>query len=255
MTGRAGVVLLAAVGFVAGQSTLAIPSWLEPLPGATPRTHDFTTFVEQDYKTDASPADVVAHYRKLFDAAKLPFFPQIDPISTTIHGDTPECDLKVDIRRFSGATLVHVTCSQPTLRKRQEDGMRAMAKYDQPVYPQTRTKAQLPPLTWPTWLVQCDSSPLQAHRGVDRFKLSYLSAEYDCAADRTRIQTFYADLLSSNGYTVTAQTPAFLPRGGTAIVEGARYFGDRLGPRFVVRVELTAVEGAFHVDLRITARP
>jgi len=158
MRWRSTAVLLAAAGFAAAQSTLAIPSWMEPYPGTTPRLHDFTTFVEQDYKTDGAPADVVAHYRKLFEAAKLPFFPQADPISTTIHGETPACDLKVDIRKFAGGTLVHVTCSQPTLRKRQEDGMRTMAKYDQPVYPEARPKAQLPPLAWPAWLVTCDGA-------------------------------------------------------------------------------------------------
>src|SRR5579863_6627313 len=116
--GRTALLLICA-GICAGQGSFAIPAWLEPYPGTTPKKLTFSTFTDSSYKTDAAPDEVIAHYRKLFAAAALPFFPQKDPISTTIHGETTECSLKVDVRRFAGATLVDVTCSAPIDRKRQ----------------------------------------------------------------------------------------------------------------------------------------
>ncbi len=245
--------LMACAAALPGQPALAIPDWLEPYPGATPQTHNFSTFVDSNYKTTAEPSGVVEHYRTLFTAAGLPFFPQKDPIGTTIHGDTPACDLKIDIRKFAGATVVHVTCSQPRLREAEEKAMRNMAKYDQPVYPQPRPP--MPALAWPAWLVRCDGAALAAHKGVDRFRLNYLLAEYDCAADRQQIVDFYAEMLQANGYTVTLKTATILPLDRAGAVEGVRYTGAKPGPRFTIRAEIAPIDGAFHVSVRITAHP
>jgi len=247
------VLLVACASPLPGEGPLAIPSWLAPFPDAVPQIHTFSNFVESRYETAAPSADVIAHYRKIFAAARLPFFPEKDPIGTSIHGETAECDLHIRISQFRGATLVNVTCSLPVYRRAEEEGMRAMERFDQPVYPAPRP--QLPPLTWPTWLVRSDGAALQVRSGTDRFKCNYLEAGFTSADSRPALQAFYAGLLNQHGYPVSMESSSILPGDRTAILEGTRYAGARPGPRLVIHIEFAPAADTVHVDLRMTAHP
>jgi hypothetical protein len=250
---RAGiaVVFLACAGYVAGQGSFSMPSWLEPYPGATAKAHTFSNFISSSYQTSAPPEEVVGHYKELFTAAGLPFFPHKDPITISISGSPPECNVLIQIRKFAGATQVNVTCSAVLAHKTTEaDVIRSMEKFDQPVYP--TAPPRIPPLTWPSWLGPCDGAPVEVHTGVDRFKLNYMKAEFTSSLERAAIQSFYADLLNSHGYPVSMQSSPITPRDRTALVEGARYFSGPPGPRFAIRVELVPAADGIHVELRIT---
>jgi hypothetical protein len=125
-----------------------------------------------------------------------------------------------------------------------------MQEYDQPVYP--RPQAPMPALAWPNWLGHPEGAALQIQKGVDRFKLNYLQAEFDSISDRASLQRFYSGLLNSHDYRVTAQSSQIAPLDRQAIVEGAHSFSNP-GPRFVIRVEFNPASAAVHVVLRITA--
>ena len=249
----AAVLLIAFTEWSTGQGALAIPSWLEPFPDASPQLRTFSTFVESRYETTAPPEDVLAHYQKIFAAAGLPFFPDKDPIATSINGETGTCDLHIRISRFHGSTIVNVTCSSPRSRHAQEAGMRAMKRFDEPVYPTPRT--ELPPLAWPSWLVRSDGAVLETRSGIDRFKLNYLEADFTSADTRPALQAFYTRLLSEHGYPVGLGSSPILPRDRTAVVEGVRYIGAQPGPRFVVHIELAPAGDTVHVSLRLVAHP
>ncbi len=243
---------------LAADTAPVIPSWLEPYPGTSARTHSFPNTVESSYQTAADPADVVEHYARLFASAGLRFEPRNTSFSTTIRGETPECDLTINIRKLAANTVVRISCTVhpeiPGVRRSPNRGVaETMSKYDQPVYPKQRKK--LPPLEWPTWLIHCDGAALRVQRGVDIFKLNYIKAVFASASARDEILSFYAALLNSHGYEVYAQSSRITPARQKAVVEGAYYFDEQPGPRFVIRAELTPVDGATQVELRITAHP
>ncbi len=263
--------LLAGAGSVAGPQ-LSMPPWLTNFPGATAETHATPGLVESNYETSAPAAEVIHHYRSVFADKKLPFHPNADGIGVTIRGAAPECDLLIQIRASETGTAVQVDCAAkspvspsasdsvvnpPTTRAGERTEARKripdnLAEFDQPLYP--RPRAPLPPLVWPRWLVSCDGVPLEPHKGVDRFKLSYLSAEFTSASDRATILAFYADLLNANGYPVWLQSSAITPRDRSTLVEGVHHFDTNPGPNFAMRAALTPVNGLIHVELRITVR-
>ncbi len=194
-----------------------------------------------------------------------------NPITKPLRSAAPECDLLIQIRASDSGTAVQVDCAAksqpgasvtgpvvapPTTRAVRETEARKkipdnMAEFDRPVYP--RPRPPMPPLVWPRWLVSSDGVPLEPHKGVDRFKLNYWSAEFTSASDRAAILGFYADLLNANGYPVWVQSSAITPPNRTTLVEGVHYFDTKPGPNFAIRAELTPVNGSFHVELRITA--
>jgi hypothetical protein len=110
----------------------------------------------------------------------------------------------------------------------------------------------MPALAWPNWLAHPEGAALRIQKGVDRFKLKYLQTEFDSTWDRASLQRFYAGLLNSHDYRVTAQSSPITPLDRQAIVEGAHSFSQP-GPRFAIRVELNPDVAAVHVVLRITA--
>ena len=128
------------------------------------------------------------------------------------------------------------------------------AKYDQPVYP--KAKPAVPPLAWPDWLTTCDPgiSP-EIQSGVDQFKLRYFKAEFTSHQDRESIVDFYANLFNAHDYPVWIRSSKITPRDKPALVEGQHFFGEKPGPWFGIRVQLTPVGSAFQVELRITAHP
>ena len=269
------------------QTPPAMPAWLAPYPGATAETRASSVLIESAYQTSAAPTDVVTHYQKLFAAAGLPFHPNLDGIGTAIRSSAPECDLLIQIRERAPGSSVRVSCAakspeltetapppppeKPTYEQRvakiHEDSQKAveahwdavrtsnekMEKYDQPVYPVARPP--LPPLSWPEWLVSCEGSQLKVQKGVDQFKLSYLKTTFTSVQDRAKVQAFYAHLLNANGYAVEFQSNRAAPANAKVMVQGAYYPGEKPGPRIIVRAEITPVDIAQQVELRVTRRP
>ncbi len=79
--------------------------------------------------------------------------------------------------------------------------------------------------------------------------------EFTSTQDRETIQTFYADLLNAHDYPVWIRSAILTPKDRPAVVEGVHYFNGKPGPRFAIHVQLTPVNGAYRVELRITAHP
>ena len=99
------------------QSSPTMPSWLTSYPGAAPDSRAMGALLESTYTTAAKPAQVLEHYRGLFEAAGLRFQPNPDGIGTVIRGDAAECDLLILIRERAPGTVVDVNCaakSQPS---------------------------------------------------------------------------------------------------------------------------------------------
>src|ERR1700730_8044599 len=90
---------LTAVALIFGQTPISMPSWLMSYPGANARTQNTPGLVESTYETAGKPDDVIAHYRKLFDAAGLFFQPNFDGMGTAVRGTAPEGDLLILIRQ------------------------------------------------------------------------------------------------------------------------------------------------------------
>ncbi len=236
---------------VAAQEALSPPSWMHAYPGTMEQVKASPSLVETSYTTEAAPPDVVAHYADLFAEQGLPFHPQQYGTATLIRGATPGYGLTIQIRKRGTLTSVVVTCTERPIipRVTQDDVVRSMQEYDQPVYP--RPQAPMPALAWPSWLTHPEGAALRVEKGVDRFKLNYLQTEFDSTWDRASLQRFYSGLLSSYDYRVTAQSSPITPLDRQAIIEGAHSFSNP-GPRFVIRVELKPAAAGVHVVLRIT---
>ena len=80
-------------------------------PGATPNSRVMGGLLESTYTTAARPAQVLEHYRGLFEAAGLRFQPNRDGIGTVIRGDAAECELLILIRERPPGTFVDVNCA------------------------------------------------------------------------------------------------------------------------------------------------
>ena len=89
-----------------------MPPWLAPYPGAQGMQADNSPEVAAiRYTAGAAPADIVAHLRKLFDAAGLTFAPNPDGIGTSIRASLPDCDLLIQIREEASGSSVRETCA------------------------------------------------------------------------------------------------------------------------------------------------
>ena len=93
----------------------SMPSWLASYPGATPTVQAGGGFAETTYTTPAKPGEVLEHYRKLFEAAGLPFQPNPDGIASTIRAAAPECDLLIVIHPQRDGTVVDANCASKSL--------------------------------------------------------------------------------------------------------------------------------------------
>jgi len=58
------VLIALASGF--SQGDFRLPTWLVSYPGTNPTVHSNDSLAQMSYIVDAEPAEVVAHYRKLF---------------------------------------------------------------------------------------------------------------------------------------------------------------------------------------------
>jgi hypothetical protein len=253
--------------FLSAQNTPSMPTWLSPYPGADEQTRRLGPLVESSYTAAAPPRDVLSHFRQLFAAAGMPFQPSAAGNGFMIRASPPECDLFIRIRRMEAGTAVQVTCSAGTGRDQAQrtlaqageshhDRINSMEKYDRPVYPQPkRPVPPMPPLAWPPWLLRIDGERLDVQKGIDGVMMHYLKSSFLCALPRNDIQTYYADLLNSNGYPVSLRSLASTPKDRKAWVEGAQYLEGRAGRRFVIRIDLTPADDLVTVELRMTAYP
>jgi hypothetical protein len=96
------------------QEAPSFPSWLKSYPGPTPIVRSSGSLIESTYTTAAQPEEIIGHYRKLFEAAGLPFQPNADGLGTSIRGEARECDLLIQIRGRSEGAFVDVNCSAKT---------------------------------------------------------------------------------------------------------------------------------------------
>jgi hypothetical protein len=94
------------------QAPLAMPPWLTPYPGANAETTASSpALTESQYSTDAKPAQVIAHYQKLFDAAGLHFTSNFDGAGTSMRAAATECDLLVKVREEGTGTVARISCA------------------------------------------------------------------------------------------------------------------------------------------------
>ncbi len=244
------------------EETLALPSWLQPYPGASADLRPTPSMIESSYTSAAQPAEVVEHYRNLFGTAGLPFRPNPDGLGTTIRGEAPECDLLIQIRSRADGALVHVYCSakaaasseQPVILKgsTQAPGGRAAGpstigptpsgshmSIDELMEQHKRKAAEMgigrqyhdapaPPLVWPSWLTNVSGAALRAERGVSQSKDAMLRAQYTTTAPMTDIHNFYRDLLNSHEYPArtslsTGQTLTGVRQNALGYVEGSNF--------------------------------
>jgi len=271
------------------QTPASLPAWLEVYPGATAKTQATSGLLESTYSTPAKPAEVIAHYRKLFQAAGLSFQPGYDGMGTVIRGTAPEGDLLIAIRQQGSQTAVRVDLTAKSalftstaqsvapsspprsaylknaaqieaynqqrseeIEEKKRRGVENMEKYDKPVYPGQRPKPAEP--VWPTWLVQVDGAPLDIVKGADFVGLKTLSATFATYSDRNTIQEFYAALLTANGFQIRQQSGPTWPRTSKAWIEAAdRPPGE--GPYTAIRLEIGPYGDASKVDIKITAKP
>jgi hypothetical protein len=287
-------ILLAAFVLVAARrpavcQSPSMPTWLVSYPGATADSRAMAGLLESTYTTSARPAQVVEHYRGLFDAAGLRFQPNADGIGTVVRGDAAECDLLILIRERPPGTFVDVNCAaksqapstpsaksieiigaapskirprassrpQPTAEEMQENHARRVAELG--IHP-TYHDAPAPPLVWPSWLAHIKGAEVRPQQGVDQSRKAYLKARYVSSLPMTTIYNFYEDLLNSNEYRVhssrlsTGQTISGVVQNAWGYVEGTNYPDGAPGPRTVIHVSFSRskLNDPITVEMRFT---
>jgi len=220
-----------------------MPSWLKPFPGAVVETTISSLRIENSYQVAAPPAQVVAHYRALFAAERLPFHPEVSDGTDVIRGTVPGCNLLIEVRKQEQTTFVEVQCldaaeaSGPPARGNmlQRDPSGANAA-----------------LTWPEWLKGINGAVLGTRKEIDRYEREYLTADCDTQRPAAEVARQYAKLLRAHGYRTTTQSFYFNPPNLTTVVEGSGT-SDPSGSMFPIRIEITPLDGGVQVELRVTA--
>jgi hypothetical protein len=265
------------------QNAPLLPAWLESYPGATPVVHSSNILVSSTYSVAAPPADIIEHYRKMFEAEGLPFHPNLNGAGTSIRAVARECDLLIQIRSHPEGTLVEVNCAAKTQSSSQA---LAPARPGATGFPQTATTppqissdwmarhqqkvaemgihrehqdAPAPPLVWPSWLVSVRGPALRPESGVDQSKDAMLKARYTTNAPMTEIYDFYRDLLNSHEYPTrsrlsTGQTITGVQQNALGYVEGSNYPDGAPGAYSVIRVDFdrSVLNGPITVTMRFT---
>jgi hypothetical protein len=274
------------------QGALSIPAWLQSYPGATAAVHSSDSLIESSYTTAAAPEQIVAHYGKLFEAAKLPFHPNPDGMGTSIRAEAPECDLLIQIRRRDEGAFVKVNCSAKTqpdpaaspgdvkvISSRPQSTRipsTAAASGRAPMIPDKfmerhRQKvadmgihrehhdAPAPPLVWPAWLGSVTGAALRPEAGVDQSKNAMLKARYTTNAPMSEIYKFYRESLQAHDYPTrsqlsTGQTMSGVLQNALGYVEGSNYPDGAPGASTEIRVSFSrdVLNGPITVSLRFT---
>ena len=189
-------ILLAAFGLAAARQAAmcqpppSVPGWLEAYPGASPEVRITSVLARSTYTTAAPAAEVVEHYRKLFESAGLRFQPNSDGIGIAIRGAADECDLLIQIRPRAPATFVDVNCAAKSLPAPASAGksVRIISSgRSQGLDPESHARrvaelgihptyhdAPAPPLVWPEWLAHIQGDAVRPRPGVDQSRKAYL---------------------------------------------------------------------------------
>jgi len=245
------------------QQPFSLPAWLQSYPGATVTVHSSDSIIESSYTAAAQPADIVDHYRKLFEAAGLAFQPNSDGLGMSIRSAAPECDLLIQIRSRTEGAFVKVNCSAKsqsslasaspgdvkvissgtqstrapsttpapqahlTASEMMEQHKRIAAEMGLGVHRQYHDAAA-PPLVWPSWLVNVTGAAVRAETGIDQAKKPMLRARYTTNVPMTEIYSFYRELLNAHEYPArssmtTGHTMTGIQQNALGYVEGANY--------------------------------
>jgi len=131
-----------------------------------------------------------------------------------------------------------------------------MGKYDKPVAP--RRGPAVPGFAWPQWLVHIEGQPLKIQKTSNMFTSSYATN-----MDSDSIRSYYADLLSYNGYSVDPipnrpQSRISSPADHMGSVKGVLYPNGSPGRRIEILVQFRPVDMRgddlpMKVDLRVSA--
>lgn len=239
---RFSIAILLAGSMLQAQQITGLPSWLENYPGATPAVQASDGMVESSYTAaNAQLAEVLGHYQKLFEAAKLSFEANPDGIGTTIRAAAKECDLLIHLREKNGGTFVDVYCSTPSANpagtavmtpsqpvrggaarvpvSAQPRPLSAQTAPQIPADAMARHKqlaaemgigrqhpdAPAPPLVWPSWLTHVEGAALRPERGLSPANDETLTARYVTQAPMTELRDFYRDLLNGHGYAARTE--------------------------------------------------
>jgi hypothetical protein len=208
------------------QGSFALPAWLGSYPGATPTTSSSDSSVESSYTVDAQPAEVVAHYRKLFEAQGLNFQPNPDGMGISIRAEAKECNLLILIRSRQDGTFTKVDCeakadagSTPVSaapgykvdviaghgekqggtdwanRVQQHQGDMPRPKFNS-----NHSDMAAPPLEWPDWLGHVRGAAIQPKKSTDPAKHDFMIARYTTNVPMSEIFDFYQKLLKTHDY-------------------------------------------------------
>lgn len=280
------------MGFVlvatAFSQPVSLPAWLVSFPGSMPAVQSSDPLIASSYTIAAPADDVLAHYRKLFEAAGLPFQPNPDGIGTSIRAAAPECDLLIQIRTREAGTFVAVNCSAKSTpsaplspgdvnvingRPQSPRPSTAPAHHltpDEMMERHQRIAAEMgihrerhdapaPPLVWPAWLVNVNGAALRTQPGIAQSKDAMLTARYVTNAPMTEIYHFYVELLKTHEYPTrsslsTGQTLSGIQQNALGRVEGSNYPDGAPGAYSEIRVSFDrdVLNGPITVSLRFT---
>jgi hypothetical protein len=229
---RAGWKLMVATTFavcliapVLAQGSFTRPGWLESFPGASETVRSDDSSVEVSYTVDAQPAEVVAHYRKLFEVQGLVFQPNPDGMGTSIRVEAKECNLLILIRKKLDGTFTKVDCEAKTGaavasagpagykvdvtaghggKQSSTDWANRVQQHQQdmprPKFNTEHRDMAAPALEWPEWLGHVRGAPLEPKKGLDPGKREFMSARYTTNVPMTEIFDFYNNLLKGHDY-------------------------------------------------------
>jgi len=280
--------LLAAVTFLLfaltpafSQGTFPMPSWLENYPGANATVQAGDSSAEASYAVDAQPAEVVAHYRKLFESQGLTFQPNPDGMGTSIRVAAKECDLLILIRSRAEGTYAKVSCTAkvdavaapPTGKvevlkgdskaQAQAAWQERIRQHEEEFPPEKFNKEKhdmpAPPLVWPDWLTHVRGASLRPAKGVDPAHYAYMKAQYTTNVPMTEIFDFYRNLLKDHGYRPKAEistghTMSGIQQNAMAQVAGYNYPDGFPGgyTRIDISCDRTVLNGPITVSMRFS---
>jgi len=273
--------LLFALTAAFSQAPFSMPAWLENYPGANATLQAGDSSAEVSYIVDAQPAEVVAHYRKLFEAQGLAFQPNPDGMGTSIRVAARECDLLILIRSRAEGTYAKVSCTAkadavaaPPVGKveilKGDSKTQAQAVWQERIrqhaeqYPPEKFNKDkhdmpAPPLVWPDWLTHIRGAALKPTSGVDPAHYAYMKEQYTTNIPMTEIFDFYRNLLTAHGYRpraemATGHTFTGVQQNALAHVEGYNYPDGFPGAYTLIEVscDRTVLNGPITVWMRFS---
>jgi len=263
------------------QGTFSLPAWLENYPGAEVTVQADDSSAVAIYTVDAQPAEVVAHYRKLFEAQGLAFQPNPDGMGTSIRAAPKECDLLILVRSRADGTYAKVSCTarvdavaappagkieilKGDSRAQAQSAWQEKIRQHEEQYPPEKFNKDkhdmpAPPLVWPDWLTQIRGAALQPRRGVDPAHYAYMKEQYTTNVPMTDLFDFYRNLLTAHGYRPraklqTGHTFTGVQQNALADVEGYNYPDGFPGAYTLIEVscDRTVLNGPITVSMRFS---